>query len=985
MSILPRVRRSQPAELFLSCARGVYVRTHSCVLHRVHRTRPGAYVRTPVILLALAIVLAGTAAGQVVDSTAVDTVEVAPSRVDSLRAAPSLGPGALSATGTDTSGSPVAPRAASNSGLRETVQFSSRDSTVIVFGEDGGDKGSLFGTARVQYGDATLEAHQVDILFDIDELRASGLPADTGMIGRPSFQQGSDAAFSGDRLAFNLRTERGRVVGAQTVMEDGFIRGQVVKVTEDSTLFIQGGLYTTCECVEDPSYSLQSDRMKIVDEKWVYTGPIQLYIFNIPTPLWLPFGFLPATTRRTSGLLPPRYGEDSRGFYLDNWGWYFAINDYLDAQIQFGIWTRGSWRVSPSFRYNKRYRYSGSLGLDYIRNRNGEHGDPDFTVVNTSSLRWTHNQTISPTARFSSNVNLSSSSYLRTISRDYDDRVSQSISSSISYSKRWDRSSRALSLNLSQQQVLATGQTSITLPNLTFSQGSRKPFARDIQVGRERWYEKITYSYSGSLQNRYNFTRLPDATLDALGLSDLKDLGWFEAIRNPSKYRLATGRDELFDFSARHSIPVSASFQVNRIPIINKTLRLNFSTSVSYNEDWHISTFRKGFVQRVDTTGEVPRIVNRLETRPVQGFFSERRFSSSISASTTVYGLFPVRVGPLSGFRHTVRPSIGMSFAPDFTSDFWGYTRTYEDTLKVDGKPVIRKYNIVNGQDISPYGSGRQQSLNFSLDNVFETKVVRRDSTGEEKSEVLKLLDVDVRGSYNFAADSLKFSSISLSARTNLFNNRLNLSFRSSFSPYEVTPDGRLIDDYVFSPLNFKFARLERMDISAQTSFRSRGAQGGRPVSSSRVGQGGMLGPDPYGNEPYDPNDPLNLRFGTEPVSYADFAIPWSIRLDFTYSKTNRLGTVSRGRSMATLNAAFDFNLTPNWKVEGRTGYDFMKHDLVTTSINVYRDFECWQMSFNWYPFGEFQSYGFDLHVKSGKLRDLLRIRSPRADVRRPF
>jgi lipopolysaccharide assembly outer membrane protein LptD (OstA) len=264
--------------------------------------------------------------------------------------------------------------------------------------------------------------------------------------------------------------------------------------------------------------------MKIVDEKWVYTGPIQLYLFNIPTPLWLPFGFLPATTRRTSGPLPPTYGEDDRGFYLRDWGWYFAISDYMDAQVQFGIWTRGSWQVAPAFRYAKRYRYSGSLGIDYIRNRSGERGDPAYTVVNTSSLRWSHNQTLSPTARFSSNVNLSSSSYLRTISQDYDDRVRQSIGSSISYNKRWDRSGRALGLNLNHRQVIATGQTNLTLPSLTFSQGSRKPFARDVQVGRERWYEKITYSYSGSLQNQYNYTRLPDQTLIERGEEELLGL-----------------------------------------------------------------------------------------------------------------------------------------------------------------------------------------------------------------------------------------------------------------------------------------------------------------------------------------------------------------------------------------------------------------------------------------------------------------------------
>ncbi|MFQ5572285.1 MAG: putative LPS assembly protein LptD, partial [Rhodothermales bacterium] len=368
-------------------------------------------------------------------------------------------------------------RLSDTSDLDKPIQFSGTDSLILRFDDTVGDEGRLVGNVSVTYGDATLAAHAINILFDIDELRAEGLPSDTGVVGMPHFRQGSED-FTGSSFAYNMRTGRGRVVGARTSYEDGFIRAQVAKVLEDSTLNILHGQYTTCNCAPDetPSYSLRSNKMKAVDQKWIYTGPIQLFIYNIPTPLWLPFGFLPAQEGRRSGILPPEYGEDQRGFYLRNMGYYWAINDYMDLQARVGVWTKGSWQVNPTFRYSLRDRFSGNLSVDYIHERNGERDDPDVLIRNSVNVRWNHNQTLNPTARISANVNLaSSSSYFRNVSDQYDDNVRQSIGSTIQYNKRWQASGRSLSLNLRQNQVLATGVVNMTLPELSFSQRSMKP------------------------------------------------------------------------------------------------------------------------------------------------------------------------------------------------------------------------------------------------------------------------------------------------------------------------------------------------------------------------------------------------------------------------------------------------------------------------------------------------------------------------------
>ena len=813
--------------------------------------------------------------------------------------------------------------------------------------------GTLHGDASVTYEDSFLSAWQIDLLLADEELHARGFQADSGWVGKPMIRQGEDE-FTGSELAFSLQTQRGRVVGAQTRYEEGFIAADVVKALEDSTLFIRNGVYTTCECVEDPSYSLRSNKMKMVDRKWIYTGPIQLYLFNIPTPLWLPFGFLPAQDNRRSGPLPPTYGEDEFGFYLRDWGWYFSMNDYMDLQLQGGFWTRGSWEARTLYRYRKQYAFDGQLQLDYGRFRNGERGDPGFSIRQSNSLRWTHNQTIGQRTSFNANVNLSSSSYLRAVSQDYDDRIRQDIQSSLKFSKRW--SGQNLSVQASQRQQLSTGQVSLTLPNLSFSQRSFKPLQRSTRLPgtRESIRDKLTVSYSASVNNRFNFQPLPDAELLARGDTLAADITWLDAALSSSDYRRATGNDVQYDFRASHRIPVSAPFSVRRLPLLGD-VNLNINPSFSYNEDWFLRTERRGLD---DDTGS-------LAVTQDPGFFALRQFSSSVSASTIFYGLFPVEALGFRGIRHTVRPNIGMSFRPDFYGDRWGYTRTY---LDASGNEV--DYAIVSGVN-----RGRQQALTFSLNNTFETKRIPTDSldASPAANRAIKLFDLNASSSYNFAADSLKMADISLSARTRVLG-KVDIDLRSAFSPYQIDANGRRINEAAFS-LGSPLGRMTSTNITLRTSVRSRQGNGDRPITTPR---GGMIQP----NSGFGSMGGTTFLQNNYATAGADFSIPWSLSMDFSYG-VSKPGAAAIRR--AILNASFDFSLTPNWKVASRTGYDFEQKRMATTNITLARDFDCWQMAFNWIPFGLYQSWGFDLHVKSGHLRDLLRIRQPKSDVRDRF
>lgn len=914
-------------------------------------------------------------------------------RVDSLRAQSPSGP-----PPSDTSGAVVG---------------TARDSLVLVFDEDGSDRGTLYGQSSVTHKQATLEAYSIELDFEKQELLATGAPG-PGEQGRPTFQRGGGGgspggrrassagsarpggggggsmaqSFTGDRLSYNLETQRGRVVAARTQRSDALIQGDAVKMFEDSTVFVRGGTYTTCslECRPNrertASYSLRSSEMK-VQGQWVYTGPIQLFLFNIPTPLWLPFGFLPAVEGRRSGPLPPSYGEDQRGLYLRDWGWYFALNDYMDLQIEAGVWSQGSFEIRPLYRYRKRYAYNGQLQLTYLRDRRGEAEDPDFTNRQQGQLRWNHQQELSPTASFGGNVNLvTSSDFARRNTESFEEAVRQQISSTIRFNKSWSGSGRSISLNASQQQQLQSGQVSLSFPNVQFSQQSFKPFARETAIGDERWYEKITTQYNLSVDNNFNYRPRDPDQLRQEGDSTLArrieeaDIDWYEALFDRDKYQLATGNEDPFDFEANHRIPLRASFRIEQF-------NANLSPNIDYRSRWFLSTTRKRLVRdTVQVTQDSTAIRESTDPVSVPGFYARHDFSTSLSASNSVFGTFPVSAGPFEGLRHTIRPSLSFSFQPNFNDPFWGRTRVVRD----DSNNVVERYDILTGRRVT--GSTAQRNLSFSLDNEFETKRVRTDTTGERQEDRLKLLDFDASTSYNFAADRFPLSDIRTRARTDLFD-EYDFTLGMTFSPYalesrgDTDDDGKVefqrVDRFMASDTPWKPVRLTRFDMSLRGSFRADARGPRNPVSEPRANlsdarNAGRL--SPYeGATLADRRNPY-AAYPNTPTGYVDFSVPWSLSFSFNYSFRKPAKEITNQN--AVLDTNFDFNVTPKWKVSGRTGYDFVQGELSTTRITINRDLCCWTMSFSWVPFGEFQQYSFNLAVKSGKLSRLLRLQLPR-------
>ena len=899
--------------------------------------RSGPVVRTLPLLLAL---LAASASAQIVpDSSA--------TRGDSL-AVPDGPPAVPDTTDTTVDAAPPpaaplvlpVPRAApAEGGLDRAVRYTATDSLRVTLAPrdsadaDGpGDVVSLFGNVQTEYEGSQISAGRVDYESARELLRATFVPSDSGEVGVPQFA-GEEGQFSGRTVVYNLRTQRGRVTGARTQIEDGYLLGGILKQQDAHVVFAEDAAYTTCD-LDHPHYAVEAGRIKVVDGERVFTGPVQLKLLGVPMPLILPFGYFPAAEGRRSGPLPFRYGRDSAyGLFLDDVGWYWAISDYLDAQLTGKVGTQGSFQLDGQFRYNKRYAYSGQIGVQYGRIVTGESTDPDFAPRVPAGLRWSHNQTFPAGQRLTANVNLQTVSQ-RLASDNVSDQLQASTSSSVSYSQQWPSVGRSLQASVQAFQDFSNNRTTATLPQVTFSQQRRFPFRR----GRDdHWYEKISVSYTANGQNAFAYKPQSDST----GVSAL------DALFSPSAFVEATCADasdaacdtQRFDYQVVQTVPISAAFSAPRF-------NLTFGPNVTYTETWT----DEEIVQTYDTAQQA------VVTTREPGFTPFRRVSLSASASTELYGTFPIRIGALDGIRHTVTPTASLSFEPDYAA--FGYVRE----VRIDSAGTMRRYAINPTIPTDP-----QRALNVSIQNAFVGRTVRVDSTGEEQRQTNQLLSLSLSGGYNFAAEREPFSPVSARFTTTAYG--VNASGNANFSAYAVPTAG------VAAPLTYfettgRPLRLTRANLQVSRTFQSgrrAGASDVRPVYG-----------EPVLGAPYDPGSIIPRSAA---IGYVDFAAPWSVALGLTVSHTP--SATGDAQTLATLDVSqFTTRLTPNWSLTGSSGLDLTSMEITTTRLGLRRDLHCWELAVNWQPIGLTKLFAVSLYVKSGFLRDFLRLDVPNSTVR---
>ena len=855
-------------------------------------------------------------------------------------------------------GVPVAP--AAEGGLDAPIAFSSRDSIHVTLAPRDtpsaaakpDDTVSLFGDATAEYEGATLKAGRLEYFAAPEELRARPLD-EAGTVGVPEFTRQGEESFTGRQFVYSLASQRGRVTGVRTQIQEGYLLGDIVKQCGPNEVCAADAAYTTCDIPDHPHYALRAGRIKVDDGQNVYTGPVRLELLGLPTPLWLPFGFFPTAEGRRSGPLQVSFRqEDGFGLTLDNVGWYWAISDYLDASVSTKLGTQGSFEVRGATQYNRRYAYSGRLGLSYARVRRGEGADLDRGVIRPFSLNWTHNQTFANRSTLTASVGLRSSSQ-RLLATEIADQVSQSTTSSVTYNRSWPSVGRALSVSSRVYQDFAQDQTTATLPSLSLSQQRVFPFRR----GRDdAWYEKINVSYTGRGDNSYRFAY---ANPQQTGVVADSSVGVLEALFSADAYRRATGLEERFDYDATHTVPVQAAFRVPRY-------NLSLTPSLTFVERWASAAQQLTYV---DSLG-------RAVQSEVPGFTAARQISASISGSTELFGTFPIRVGPLDGLRHVVRPSASLRYEPDY-ADF-GFVRE----VQRDSLGNTRRFAVLNGIPLTT-----TQTLSFGVENEFLARTVRTDSTGEEQRSSNRVLSLSLRGGYNFGDDERPIQDLSLSFNSRAFG--FSMQGNASYSAYASTAIGDT-PELTYYAQTGRPLRLTRASASASRTFgRSRGpASDVRPVvAPPGIGVPQDVGAPAGGPPPtggvYDPTDPY---YRTPIIGYVDYAAPISASFGASLSFSPAIGTQD-SRTTATLSLnQITARLTPNWSFSGSTGFDVIALKPTVTRVGLSRDLHCWEMRIDWTPIGTVKGFGVSLGVKSGYLSQFLRLDAPRS-VRRtvPF
>lgn len=791
----------------------------------------------------------------------------------------------------------------------------------------------LFGNVELTYGAIHLKAGYVELDFRRNELYATGIPDSLGKMHQfPIFTE-DPHSFQSKEMWYNFETRRGRTVDVITEEAEGFLHGGVVKIHPDRVIHVADGKFTTCDNPE-PHFHIAFNRAKVIPDDKIITSFAYLVVAGIPTPLIVPFGFFPNRRGQASGILMPSYGESAnRGFYLENGGFYWAINDYMDLSLTGDIYSRGSWGLRLGSNYRVRYRYSGSFNISFANNILGEPGLPGYERSRDFRIMWNHTQDpkARPNSIFRASVNAGTSQSSRFNPVSHDDFLSNTFSSNVGYTAtlgNWGN----FSANFRHSQNTLNRTVDLSLPEISFTVNRLKPFRRADRGGRTRWFEDITINYSMNIRNDLR-------TADSL------------LFRRETLSQFRSG--------IRHSIPISHSFRLFR--------HINVSNSINYNMLWYPSTIRRRWDPTiVNIPGQAPQL-GRTVIDTVPGFRAIHDFSYSASMSTRLFGLVQFREGPVRAIRHVVTPSVGFSFRPDFGAPFWGYYKSYFNPRENrEVRYAIFEQGIFGGP--APNRSG---SLNFALTNNLEMKVRNRRDTAEAGERRINLFDnLTISGGYDFARDSLRFSDIVVSARTRLFD-RVDITYSSSWTLYETDAAGRRINRFLWDTRGFPF-RLNNTTWSFSLGY---------TLGNDRNARGGALN-QPLGVEPLDQpqigqqqETVANIHDHVHrPPDVVDFTVPWSLQFNYTFNYTSIFNPATERFTrtlIQTLNVHGSLSLTPKWRIGFRTGFDFDRNQITYTSIDVHRDLHCWEMSFNWIPFGFRQSYNFTIRVRAQVLQDL--------------
>ena len=844
-------------------------------------------------------------------------------------------------------------RARSN-GIDAPVKYSAEDS--IVYDAASGTA-YLYGNSKVDYENMKLASDKVHMNLDNSTVRATGTAdstAEGGIKGKPVFTMGKDE-YQSDTMAFNFKSKKGLIKGIYTEQQDGFLSGEVGKRDSTGAVFLQHGRYTTCD-KPHPDFYIALSRAKVRPGKDVVFGPAYLVVADVPLPLAIPYGFFPFSKKYSSGFIMPSYGDESdRGFYLRDGGYYFAISDKWDLKLIGEIYTKGSWGVSAASNYRKRYRYSGSFLFSYQDSKTGDKGLPDFAEQESFKIQWNHRQDpkANPYSSLAASVNFATSSYERNnLNSMYNPQtLTQSTrTSSVSWSTGFSSIGLSLSATTNLAQNMRDSSIQITLPDLNISLSRFYPFKRKHLVGKERWYEKISMSYTGQLAN--SISTKEDKLLHSNLIKDWKN-------------------------AFQHTIPVQANFTlfnyINVTPSFNFTDRM-YSKKVTRGWD---NTLQKEVVR--DTT---------------YGFHNVYNWSMNVGASTKLYGFWvPNRKlfgDKIQAIRHVITPQVSFSYSPNFGARRYGYYDSYQYT-DASGNVKLVEYSPYQDELYSVPGKYKTEMISWDVSNNIEMKIKSdKDTTGYKKISIIDELGASM--SYNAAADYHRWSDLSMRLRLKWWKN-YTFSMNAQFATYayELDANGK---PYVGNHTEWGYGRLPRFQgMSQNFSFTLNPEKLKKWFGRKDDKDDDKVSVDSDGPDTnIESNMDDDLEKGkyaakkkrgniaeTDDDGYMSFNMPWSLTIG--YGITMRENTAGRFNTKTmrypykftqTLNFSGNIRISDGWNINFSSGYDFENHAMSMTTASLSRDLHCFNMSAS-IVLAPYTSYNFTFRCNAATLTDALK------------
>jgi lipopolysaccharide assembly outer membrane protein LptD (OstA) len=792
----------------------------------------------------------------------------------------------------------------------------------------------LYNEARVTYLDMEITAGTIVIDYANNEVYAGRIKDSAGNYTQhPVFTQGNNVV-KPDSIRFNTDTQKALVWNSKTEQSGGRIIAEKTKKENDSVYFIHRGKFTTSDNEEDPEYYFLLRRAKIVPDKKVVTGLTNMFIYDVPTPIGLPFAYFPLTKKRTSGVIFPSFGEDSgndRGYFLQNGGYYFALSDHYDLAVLGDYYTNGSYGLRLESSYKTRYKFNGRVSFRFENLINSERGFPDYSKSTIYNFRWSHSQDAksNPNSRFSASVNLGSSRYYQQSINQLNasNFLNNTLASSISYSKTFQGEPQLnVSLTATHSQNTNTEIINMTLPTLQANLSRIYPFA-PREGSKKGIIQNINFQYSLRGENRFETT----------------DAEFF--------------KKEMFDdarMGVQHSIPISTNFKLLKY--------FSLTASTNFQENWVFKTIERSY--DVDNQEVVDTDVN--------GFDSYRTYNFSTGIGTTLYGTYEFgKDKKIQAIRHVMRPNISYSINPAFDQYYDTYEVIDADGLTTSDVEYSRFEQSLFGAPSRNYSS----SISMSLNNTVEAKVRNddEDNTDTEPTKISILNSLNFSTSYNLAADSLKLSPIRMTGGTSFFKNKLSVNFGATMDPYALDNANTRINKLNINN-GGSLLRLTSANLTFNYSINSKDFQETESDVRARdesLRSGGRAD-DLFGKPEDFADQRLNQDNDEDEVETSElysYSIPWNIR--FAYAVNYNNSARQNEISSHSLMFSGDIDLSPRWSVGVSSGYDFKNQGFTYTQFRFERDLLSWRMNFSWIPFSDRSSWNFFIGIRSSILKDL--------------